>query len=350
MYALIQTNMHTHTHTHTYDWQPLEKRSEESDFFHTSGGILGAYRGKSWCIHICDTTDICIYIYMYMYACTHTNTHTHTHTHTHTSYSRSKSARRSRIFSACPNIKSDCWRTSRQILISSSLPSAKMRFLPSCGSRCVISPCRVPTLTGVCSMFLFMCLMWLGHTCDMSICVTWLSHMCDMTQSYVWHEYMCDMTQTYVWHGCMCDMTQSYVWHDSFICGRLRDLLVSCINFDWVLLHVHICHIAHLCVSSGSFVRVTWPSHTCDVMTHTCQGIAHSYTGARVIYSRRVAILWIYLMSTACPYTLIDILYMMNLFWLTMYVDLILIDHICKFNFGWGPLHVHICYIAHSNV
>jgi len=80
-----------------------------------------------------------------------------------------------------------------------------------------------PPLTGVCSMFLFTCLMWLSRSWDMSVCVPWLRNMCDVTQSYVWHEYMCDMTQKYVWHGCMCDMTQSYVWHDSFICGRLRD-------------------------------------------------------------------------------------------------------------------------------
>ena len=75
----------TLSHTHLHVSRPLEKGSEQ--------------------------------LYFFIY--THTQTRIHTHTHTHTTDSRSKSAQKSRIVSTCPNIKSECWRTSIQIRMHS---------------------------------------------------------------------------------------------------------------------------------------------------------------------------------------------------------------------------------------
>jgi len=68
----------------------------------------------------------------------------------------------------------------------------------------------------------------MGH--DLFICVIWLIHTCDMTHSYVWYDsfirvtwliHMCDMTRSHeqqihygTWLIRECDTTHSYVLHD----------------------------------------------------------------------------------------------------------------------------------------
>ena len=172
---------------------------------------------------------------------------------------------------------------------------------------------RRDTLIYISDIFLFVISTTHGYTqlsCEWLIsyiCAKWLIHTCDMTHSYVWHDSFIRVT----WLIHTCDMTHSYVWHDSLI--RISDIFLflvyttriytrlSCYkrilymfqhdSFIRVTWPIHTCDMTHLCVWHDSFIRVTWLTYTCDMtrsyvchdsfirvtwLIHTC-AMTHSY-------------------------------------------------------------------------
>ena len=65
---------------------------------------------------------------------------------------------------------------------------------------------------------------------DLFVCVIWLMCTCDMTHPCVWHDSSICVT----WLIHMCDMTHPYVWHDSSICVTW---LRCCITREYAVLY-----------------------------------------------------------------------------------------------------------------
>ena len=108
------------------------------------------------------------------------------------------------------------------------------------------------------------------HTCEWVMSHIWMSHVTHMNVTalpirmtfifmcVIWLIHMCDMTYPYVGHNSqilLCNMTHSYVRHDPFI-------FVTRLNYTWDTTHSYVRH--------DSFIRVTWLIHTCDMTRFIC--------------------------------------------------------------------------------
>jgi len=81
--------------------------------------------------------------------------------------------------------------------------------------------------------------------------------MYDTAHSYVWRGTFIRVT----WHIHVCELIHSYVWHDTFIC------------ITW---HIHMCYVAHAYVWHDTFLCTTRHIHMCE-LTDSYVYMTHSY-------------------------------------------------------------------------